>query len=686
MGASIDRCGVRLSGRSPSERPGNRDWRRKPPAFSQCERRDLNPQPLRDQILSLARMPIPPLSQMKIEYTTRTPGEVSAEAVDPKWGTMDESCLFFAGSSTVLTDLPHPASPARRSSRMHGFEELAPSDSQPQPGRSGPWHRELNRYHWFVLVVAALGWLFDTMDQQLFNLARVPAMKALVTNADGSPADDKTIALYGGYATSIFLIGWATGGLAFGVLGDRIGRAKTMLLTILIYSLCTGLSALSKGFWDFAFYRFITGLGVGGEFAVGVSLVAEVMPDRARPFALGLLQALSAVGNITAALISIVLGRMEETGAVGSAWRWMFVIGTLPALLAILIRRRLKEPERWQQTAADRSQAKKTGSYGELFGDPRWRRRAIVGMLMAFAGVVGLWGIGFFSVDLIRLVLNKRLAAADVALLDSNGDQRISITDVPTAWQSNVKRVLDSINQQEAPIRDFANGLVRLNAPNGGGYAGEFIRLLGDENNPEMVSLSALPASLKDRLQPIFDREQAPTLPSKTLTGAIGKANAGSLTRWAGITSMFLNLGAFFGIYGFSYLTHWMGRKPAFAMAFLAAMFSTAAVFAYLDSFTQIFWMIPLMGFCQLALFGGYAIYFPELFPTRLRSTGTSFCYNVGRFVAAIGPSLLGYLTVAFGDKPEPMRWAGVTMCSVFLLGLAVLPFAPETKGQPLPE
>ena len=91
---------------------------------------------------------------------------------------------------------------------MHGFEELAPTSSAPQSGNQGPWHRELNRYHWFVLVVAALGWLFDTMDQQLFNLARVPAMKALVTNADGSPADDKTIALYGGYATSIFLIGW----------------------------------------------------------------------------------------------------------------------------------------------------------------------------------------------------------------------------------------------------------------------------------------------------------------------------------------------------------------------------------------------------------------------------------------------------------------------------------------------
>src|SRR5229473_8134212 len=114
------------------------------------------------------------------------------------------------------------------------------------------------------------------------------------------------VAAFGGRATMWFLIGWATGGLTFGVMGDRIGRAKTMMLTILIYSLCTGLSAFSTGWRDFAFYRFITGLGVGGEFAVGVALVAEVMPDRARPQALGLLQALSAVGNVAGSLVSWV--------------------------------------------------------------------------------------------------------------------------------------------------------------------------------------------------------------------------------------------------------------------------------------------------------------------------------------------------------------------------------------------
>src|SRR5262250_3017910 len=128
---------------------------------------------------------------------------------------------------------------------MHGLEETL-TDTSPPSGR--PWYRELNRYHWFVLLVAALGWLFDCLDQQLFVLARPSAMKGLLPGADA-----QMIKMYGGYATSIFLAGWASGGLVFGVLGDRIGRAKTMLMTILIYSLCTGLSALSQGFWDFAF-------------------------------------------------------------------------------------------------------------------------------------------------------------------------------------------------------------------------------------------------------------------------------------------------------------------------------------------------------------------------------------------------------------------------------------------------
>jgi MFS family permease len=328
---------------------------------------------------------------------------------------------------------------------------------------------------------------------------------------------------------------------------------------------------------------------VGGEFAVGVSLVAEVMPDRARPYALGLLQALSAVGNISAALIYLVLGSVESSGGLEGlqiadqpvhAWRAMFLVGTVPALLAILIRRRLKEPERWKAVAVV-GHDPRLGSYQNLFGDPVLRRRAIVGMLLAFAGIVGLWGIGFFSFDLFRSVFTKQFESAGLPA--------------------------DEVKSQVA--------------------------------------------------------------------------------FWISMTSILQNVGGFLGIWAYSRITPHIGRRPAFAIAFVLAMLSTAMVFGTMTDRSQVFWMIPIMGFCQLSLFGGYAIYFPELFPTRLRSTGTSFCYNVGRYVAAIGPYTFGYLTsTVFADQAEPMRYAGVAMCGIFLLGLVVLPFAPETKGQPLPE
>jgi MFS family permease len=424
------------------------------------------------------------------------------------------------------------------------------------------------------LSVAIMGWMFDTMAQQLFNLARKPAIRELL----GGRSSDATVSEQAGYATMIFMIGWALGGVLFGILGDRLGRAKTMIMTILCYSIFTGLSVLSTSVWDFNLYRFLCGLGVGGQFAVGVALVAEVVPERARPNALGMVQAFSAVGNMMAALAGILLGQLETSGAIVGAWRYMFLAGALPAPLALLVFKKLKEPEQWLKARAAK---KRMGSVGELFSNPRWRRNAIVGFLLAFAGVVGLWGIAFFSYDLLRPVLEQTFRAQ----------------------------------------------------------------------------------------------------------GFTGAELAGKTTTWIGITSLLQNLGGFLGVYAFTRLTQRTGRKPAFAVSFLAAMGMTAYTFWNLKNISDIFWMIPLMGFAQLALFGGYAIYLPELFPTRLRSTGTSFCYNVGRFAAAAGPLTLGLLTSrVFAGYAQPMRYAGVTMCLVFLVGLAALPFAPETKGQPLPE
>lgn len=508
---------------------------------------------------------------------------------------------------------------------MHTFE---PSDSPSEPqDNSRPWYKELNRYHWFVLVVSALGWLFDCLDQQLFILARPAAMKDLVQAVDGMDlkALDLARSNAGNYATSIFIAGWATGGLVFGMLGDRIGRAKTMLITILLYSGFTGLSALSKTWIDFSIYRFLTGLGVGGEFAVGVALVAEVMPSRARPYCLSLLQALSAFGNISAAFINLGLGIAEEEGLVTSPWRLMFLIGALPALLALLIRRRLKEPEAWTKAKAEQVAAgtKPMGSYSELFRDPRWRKHALLGLVLGCSGVIGLWSVGFFAPDLIRSVQKKEVTATvfeeQLAAAKAAGDDaRVAlIGEVKAAAADPQKQLSDAAKEVKTKVDGTING---------------------------------------------------------------------RLSRWASYTSIAINCGAFLGMFGFGALSQRIGRKPTFVIALLAAFASTVSVFWFLQDFWQIWVMVPVMGFCQLSLFAGYAIYFPELFPTRLRTTGTSFCYNVGRFVAALGPIVKGMLEKAFAQTPEPLRYAGVTMCVVFLVGLCVLPFLPETRGKPLPE
>lgn len=582
---------------------------------------------------------------------------------------------------------------------MHGFD-AAPAPDEVSTN-SGPWWKELNSYHWFVLIVAALGWLFDTMDQQLFTLARIPAMRELLAPAVGISPADADVNWYAGISTSIFLMGWAAGGLGFGIMGDRVGRAKTMLLTILLYSAFTGLSALSWNFWSFAVFRFLTGLGVGGEFAVGVALVAEVMPVRARPFALGLLQALSAVGNISAAIISLALSEMEETGAIGSAWRMMFVVGALPALLALIIRRRMKEPEQWQAATGEQLK-RQLGSYGALFGDPRWRKNAFVGLFLAAAGVIGLWGIGFFSVDLNRSVFRKtfeaQLRAAGEA--DKDRDFLRAILKNPDEFKSLVKGmeqpkpevVIPQPTQLLSPAP--APGAKVMKDPEAL-YKAILERTKANEpiSAAEVVDASKPASDVEKtrRLEYLSDSASATSGSSladdsKRITSRAKKLQR-DLSFWVSMTSVMLNIGAFFGIYAFTYVTHYVGRRAAFAVAFILAYLSTVMVFGYLTEFSQIFWMIPIMGFCHLALFGGYAIYFPELFPTYLRSTGTSFCYNVGRFVAASGPLALAALqTYAFSKYDEPMRAAGVTLSTIFLLGLVALPFAPETKGKPLPE
>jgi MFS family permease len=503
---------------------------------------------------------------------------------------------------------------------MHGFDD-APAPTADDLNDNRPWYQLLTRYHWFVLGVAALGWLFDCLDQQLFILARPQAMNELLKHITDPEQFRFWTSTAGDIATSVFIAGWATGGLIFGMLGDRIGRARTMLITILMYSFCTGLSAFSVSVYDFAFYRFLTGLGVGGEFAVGVALVAEVMPSKARTYSLSLLQAFSAFGNVSAALINLGLGLAEGEGLPASPWRIMFLVGALPALLALIIRAKLKEPERWQAAAHDGAVKRQLGSYRELFSHPVWRKHALLGLVLACSGVVGLWAVGFYTPDLIRQVqkapLTEKVYNREIAAATAAGN-----------------------TQRAADLKEIASLETRVT-----------------------------PAHLVD-LKKEVDREIKSTL-----------------TQFQSYVSIAINIWALLGMFSFGVVAQKIGRKPTFAIALISAFVTTIIVFWTLQDLWQIFVLVPIMGFCQLSLFGGYAVYFPELFPTYLRSTGTSFCYNVGRFAAAFGPIVkigLNYVFSGYGDNM--MRYAGMTMCLVFLLGLFALPFLPETKGKPLPE
>lgn len=454
-----------------------------------------------------------------------------------------------------------------------------------------PWYRTLTREHWFVFMVASLAWLFDCLDQQLFILARDNAIKAL--SAVGTEGPE--LKRLGGVAQSVFVAGWALGGLIFGSVGDRIGRAKTLSLTVLIYSLCTGLSAFSRDVNEFMIYRALTGLGVGGVFGLAVALVADSLPELARPKALGLLQALSAVGNVTAGLCAMALSEMDPM----HSWKYLFIIGAAPAFLCIFIMIRLKEPPKWiaARQASREVGGKAMGSYASLFGEARWRSSAIFGMILCVAGVVGLWGVGFFSGSLIGPAIEKALRAQNLT--------------------------------------------------------------------PE-------------------------------------KINAGKQW-WTAANLIVQNICAFFGMIVFSKLAAIYGRKIVFAAGFVAAFAATIFFFRNFHNQSDI-WMTGLMGFCQLGIFAGFAIYLPELFPTRLRSTGVSFCYNVGRFIAATGPITLGSLQKSLGESAvaalpatadaiaradaqlNAFRDAACWLAGIYLLGVVVLPFLPETKGRPLPE
>jgi len=253
------------------------------------------------------------------------------------------------------------------------------------------WYRGITRHQWWILVAASLGWLFDSMDANLYLLTLRPMMSELLGSAAAGPA----LAYYGGIIAAVFLMGVGVGGLVFGVLGDRVGRVRTMVLTILVYALFTGAVALAQTSWQVMIFRFIAALGIGGEWAAGSALIAETWPQHARAKAGGIMMSAYSVGYFAAALINLAVGPV--------GWRWVYVAGIAPAILALVVRWSIQEPERWRVIQRNREAVQQRGIRTEAdrelvsFTLPQLfsaslRRRTIIASLMVFAATFGFWG------------------------------------------------------------------------------------------------------------------------------------------------------------------------------------------------------------------------------------------------------------------------------------------------------
>jgi MFS family permease len=410
-----------------------------------------------------------------------------------------------------------------------------------------PWYRELTRMQWMILFVAWLGWVFDIFDQALFNLAKVPMLAEMLG------PDSKITGKVDALLLSVFLVGWAVGGLIFGVLADRWGRTRTMLITILLYCLFTGLTALCREPWHVGVARFLTALGIGGEWAAGVALVAEALPDRARAGAASLIQSAAAVGPILAALTNLVLK--------GQPWQWLFIVGIFPAFLCLIIRARIQEPERSRQHRAPGSSPLK-----ELFATPEWRRNAVMAMII---GVVGIAGAGTASY-----------------------------------WAPNL-------------VKSVSEGLPK----------------------------------------------------------AIVDARTSYLT-------MLSHVGTLLGVFLVPWLCQRFGRKRTILAFFILA---PASLLVGLSSptYDKLLIFMPMVNFFAIGISASFVLYFPELFPTRMRATGAGLAYNVGRLFYVPIPLITGYLIDNLG---KGVATAVVLTGSIYLIGILAVPFAPETKGKPLPE
>lgn len=429
-----------------------------------------------------------------------------------------------------------------------------------------PWYRSLDRTKWRTLIAANLGWLFDGFETYALILTAGVALKQL------HPAAAADLPFYIGLTIAMTLLGWGVGGIAGGVVADYLGRRKVLLISITLYSIFTGLSAFAWNWESFLVLRLLTGVTLGSEWGTGTSLVAEMWPAHARAKAAGLMQCGLGLGFFVASAAWHFIAPLGQ-----SSWRYMFLLGVLPALFALRLRRSVPESDKWAKVADRRAALRSRSSLTEeersftrftlrqILSDPAMRRLTILGSIMSGVTTLAWWGI--------------------------------------STW---------------------------------------------------------VPAYV----------------------GSKAAAEGHDAQSYASTAGMIYNVGAIAGYIALGFAADKFGRKATVFTYFAASLVMTPVLFLWTSDLTLVLLLCVVNGFFTLGQYTWMPVWLPEFYPTHLRATGAAFVFNAARFIAFLGPLLAGSIIAAFGGYGTAATVVGL----IYIVGMVVVPFCPETKGRQLPE
>jgi MFS family permease len=293
-------------------------------------------------------------------------------------------------------------------------------DGKAVPTATGRTLLDMNAYQWTVLFAAWLGWGFDIFDSLLFNYVAPNAVPVLLGIPLGTPAAQQATLQWTGILTSLLLIGWAVGGIMFGRVADKLGRIRTLLLTMLMYAIGTAACAFAPNMAFLVVFRIIASLGIGGEWAAGAAMVAEVVPEKRRVEAGALLYTAAPLGLFLATIVTYQIQGVYFAGSPEVAWRYVFLFGLLPAAVAFFVRLFIKEPERWQKVHTKAPSPR----IAELFA-PEYRAITVSGFLMAVVALITWWSCNAFL----------SVVATGLASQVSAGLSRIEATALAESWK-----------------------------------------------------------------------------------------------------------------------------------------------------------------------------------------------------------------------------------------------------------